>query len=450
MREINLASFGGIADGVTDNTDSFAAAMQALKEAGGGSLKIGKGVWRTGPIEIFSNISIALDEGAVLLFIPDPERYKPVKTRWEGLECYAMHPCIFASEQENITITGKGVIDGSGGYWWDMFREKRGRGQQKPETQYELKLADLNPGYETQPSGGGGRKIQFLRPPLVQFHKCSKVKIEGVTLQNSPFWTLHPLYCRDVVISGIKIKNPVDAPNTDGMDIDSCEDVLIENCMVSVGDDGIVLKSGSGEDGIRVGKPCRRITVRDCEIKDGHGGIVIGSETAAGIYEVLTEDCLFKGTDRGIRIKTRRGRGGEIHDLEFRNLTMENNLCPFAINMFYRPGAVMTDGFFSQSALPVNAATPSIKNIRISDIRASGCRASAGFIAGLPESPVENVVINRCEFSTDEGSGVSPDESDMFLGIPAITEKSIRLLNVKNIQFNEVNVKGPLEAIIYR
>ena len=185
-------------------------------------------------------------------------------------------------------------------------------------------------------------------------------------------------------------------------------------------------------------------------IEDGHGGIVIGSETAAGVYEVLTEDCLFRGTDRGIRIKTRRGRGGKIHDLEFRNLTMENNLCPFAINMFYRPGAALTDGYFTQSALPVNAATPSIKNIRISDIKASGCRASAGFIAGLPESPVENVTINRCEFSTDERSGVSPDESDMFLGIPAITEKSIRLLNVKNIQFNEVNVRGPLEAFIYR
>jgi len=450
MPDINIASFGGIADGVTDNSVFFTTALKTLKETGGGILRIGNGVWRTGPIEIFSGITVSLDEGAVLSFIPEPERYNPVWTRWEGLECYAMHPCIFAAEQENITITGKGVLDGGGGRWWDTLREKRHLNQQEPQTPQELALAALNRGYETQQSGGGGRKMQFLRPPLVQFLNCSKIRLEGVTLQNSPFWTLHPLYCRDVVISGLTIKNPFDAPNTDGMDIDSCEDVLIENCMVSVGDDGIVLKSGSGEDGIRVGKPCRRITVRNCMIEDGHGGIVIGSETAAGVYEVLIEDCLFRGTDRGIRIKTRRGRGGKIHDLEFRNLTMENNLCPVAINMFYRPGAAITDGYFTQSALPVNAATPSIKNIRISDIRASGCRASAGFIAGLPESPVENVVINRCEFSTDERSGVSPDESDMFLGIPAITEKSIRLLNVKNIQFNEVNVKGPLEAFIYR
>jgi polygalacturonase len=450
MPELNLASFGGLADGITDNSSSFAAALQTLKESGGGDLRIGKGVWRTGPIEIFSGITIALDEGAVLSFIPEPERYSPVWTRWEGLECYAMHPCVFAVGQEDIAIIGEGVLDGSGRYWWDTLREKRSRGQQGPQSPQELALAALNRGYETQQSGGGGRKIQFLRPPLLQFLNCSKIRLEGVTLQNSPFWTLHPLYCRDVVISGVYIKNPFDAPNTDGMDIDSCEDVLVENCTVSVGDDGIVLKSGSGEDGMRVGKPCRRITVRNCTIEDGHGGIVIGSETAAGVSEVLTEECLFRGTDRGIRIKTRRGRGGKIHDLEFRNLTMENNLCPLAINMFYRPGAVLTDGYFSQNALPVNAATPSIKNIRISGVRASGCRASAGFIAGLPESPVENVSINRCEFSVDERSGVSPDESDMFLGIPAITEKSIRLLNVKNIQFNEVNVRGPAEAFIYR
>ncbi|MDR2702214.1 MAG: glycoside hydrolase family 28 protein [Spirochaetaceae bacterium] len=450
MPELNIASFGGTADGVTDNSGPLAAALQTLKEAGGGCLRIGEGVWRTGPIEISSGVTIALDEGAVLSFIPEPERYSPVWTRWEGLECYAMHPCVFADGQEDIAITGKGVLDGNGLYWWDMLREKRALGQQSPQSPQELALAALNRGYETQQSGGGGRKIQFLRPPLLQFLNCSKIRLEGVTLQNSPFWTLHPLYCHDVVISGLTVKNPFDAPNTDGMDIDSCEDVLIENCTVSVGDDGIVLKSGAGEDGMRVGKPCRRITVRNCTIEDGHGGIVIGSETAAGVSEVVTEECLFRGTDRGIRIKTRRGRGGKIHDLEFRKLTMENNLCPLAINMFYRPGAALTDGYFSQNALPVNAATPSIKNIHISDIRASGCRASAGFIAGLPESPVENVSIDRCEISTDELSGVSPDESDMFLGIPAITEKSIRLLNVKNIQFNEVNVRGPAEAFIYR
>jgi polygalacturonase len=450
MAEHNIVSFGGTGDGSCDNSGAFRAALNTIKEAGGGTLRIGKGVWRTGPFELFSHTTLLLDEGAVISFIPEPPRYPPVWTRWEGIECYAMHPCVFATGREDIAVTGKGAIDGNGQYWWDMVRKKNSGNQQRPQSPEELALAALNQGYDNQPSGGGGRKRQFLRPPLVQFHNCSKIRLEGITLRNSPFWTLHPLYSIGVVISNLVISNPQDAPNTDGIDIDSCENVLIENCHDTVGDDGIVLKSGSGEDGIRAGKPCRRVTVRNCKIESGHGGIVIGSETAAGISEVLAENCLFSGTDRGIRIKTRRSRGGAIRDLEFRKLTMENNLCPLAINMFYRCGAGIEDGYFSTEALPVDAATPSIRNIRISDIKATGCRASAGFIAGLPESPVENISVRRCEFSTDENSGVSPDESDMFLGLPSVTEKGIRLLNVKNVEFTDVNVIGPAEAFVYR
>jgi polygalacturonase len=238
------------------------------------------------------------------------------------------------------------------------------------------------------------------------------------------------------------------------MDIDSCTAVLIENCRVAVGDDGIALKSGSGEDGVRAGKPTADVTVRGCTVEDGHGGIVIGSETAAGIAGVLAEDCVFKGTDRGIRIKTRRGRGGEIRDLEFRNLVMENNLCPLSVNMYYRCGAESEEGkpggLFSLNPLPVNTLTPSIKNIRISGVTARNCRASAGFIAGLPEAPVENLEIRDCEFSVLEESGISPDESDMYLGIPPAAGKGFRVLNVKEPRFSGVTVKGPKEDFLYR
>jgi polygalacturonase len=184
-------------------------------------------------------------------------------------------------------------------------------------------------------------------------------------------------------------------------------------------------------------------------VQDGHGGIVIGSETAAGIFNVTAENCAFKGTDRGIRIKTRRGRGGQIQDLSFHNLVMENNLCPLAINMYYRCGADLSDGFFSLESQPVTAATPAIKNISISDIRAIGCKASAGFIAGLPESPIENLSISNCDFSTDECSPVNPDESDMFLGLPPVQEKSFRILNAKDPAFSAVTIRGPKEAFIY-
>ena len=447
MLELNLASSSS---GEQDNSKAFKTALLEIKASGGGTLRVSEGVWRTGPLELFSNTTLILDKGAVVSFIPEPERYTPVRTRWEGVECYGMHPCLFASGQSNICIEGGGIFDGSGQVWWDALNQKRLQGQNKPQTPQELALAYLNAGFENQPGGGGGREIQFLRPPLIQFFNCENIILRGITLQNSPFWTLHPVFCSNIIITGVSINNPHDAPNTDGIDIDSCEDVLIEKSHVSVGDDGIAIKSGSGEDGIRAGKPSKSINIQGCTVEDGHGGIVIGSETAAGVYDILAEDCIFNGTDRGIRIKTRRGRGGRIENLEFKNLKMENNLCPLAINMFYRCGADSTDSFFNQEALPVNDTTPSIKNITINNIQANGCRASAGFIAGLPESPVENLTIQHCEFSTDESSSLSPDESDMFFGIPSIQEKSFRLLNVKNTVFNEVYVKGPKEAFIYR
>jgi hypothetical protein len=293
--------------------------------------------------------------------------------------------------------------------------------------------------------------MQFLRPPLVQFLNCTGIVLEHITLMNSPFWTLHPVRCRDIKITGLTIINPQDAPNTDGIDIDSSTAVVIENCRISVGDDGIALKAGAGT-GSK--EPTGEVIVRNCAVENAHGGIVIGSETAGGIYGVVAENCLFKGTDRGIRIKSRRGRGGQIRDLEFRNLTMEDNLCPLAINMYYRCGAEgeadKPDGFFSLNPLPLDPATPWVKNVLISDIRASGCRASAGFIVGLPEAPVENLRICRSVFATDEESPVSPDESDMFLGIPAVRGKSFRLLNVKDPEFSEVTVTGPAEAFIHQ
>jgi len=449
MVKHDIESFGGKGDGVTDNSAAFAKAFLTIRESGGGILRVGKGTWKTGPLEIFSHTTLELDEGALVSFIPDPALYPPVWTRWEGVECHAMHPCVFASGQKDIAIVGKGALDGKGRYWWDRYREKRRKGQTLPETPEEIALAELNRGFEGQPGGGGGREMQFLRPPLVQFFECSDVRLEGVTLKNSPFWTLHPVYCTGVSIMGLTIFNPNDSVNTDAIDVDSCQNVVIEGCNLSVGDDGITLKSGSGEDGIRVGRPCRDIRIKGCTVEDGHGGIVIGSETAAGIFDVQAEDCIFRGTDRGIRIKTRRGRGGRIENLDFRGLTMENNLCPVVINMFYKCGASPSDAYFSQEALPVGITTPQVRNVRIRDVRATGCRASAGFFAGLPESPVEDLDISRCEFFVDEQSETRPVESDMFFGVPDTPEKGIRLLNVKGPRFNDISVQGATRVFVF-
>ncbi|MCM1322364.1 MAG: glycoside hydrolase family 28 protein [Bacteroides sp.] len=441
MTVINLEQFGGKAENTFDNTEAFKNAFAHLKAQGGGKLIVKSGVWRTGPIDFVSNTTLYLEENAVISFIPEPELYQPVRTRWEGVECYAMHPCVFGSGVHDAVIGGKGIIDGEGSVWWEMRRQKKNQGC--PVTEIEKKLASLNPDYRSQPGGGGGREVQFLRPPLIQFINCANIRIEDVTVRNSPFWTVHPVYCDNFSMYRVSVCNPHDAPNTDGIDIDSCTNVQIIDCSVSVGDDGIALKSGSGPDGIRVNKPCRNVIVRGCTVGDGHGGIVIGSETAAGVDHLLAENCVFDKTDRGIRIKTRRGRGGDIHHLEFRNLTMNENLCPFAMNMYYKCGASPDDPLFSLEKQPVTEQTPRIHDVLISGIHADGCRASAGFIAGLPEAPVENLVIENSVFTTDESSSASPQDSDMFFGIPPVAQKSFRVKFADNPEFSNVAVRGP-------
>lgn len=449
MATVKLESFGGIADGLFDNTEAFRSAFESMREGGGGMLILGSGVWSTGPIKLFSLSTLYLEEDAILSFIPEPERYPPVCTRWEGVECYAMHPLLFSSGQRDILITGKGRIEGNGSVWWDMYNTKRKQGQKTPLTPIENEFALLNPDYKTQPGGGGGREIQFLRPPLIQFYECQNVRLENVTIANSPFWTVHSLYCDNVVLSSVIVENPHDAPNTDGIDIDSCSNVVIDGCRVTVGDDGIALKSGSGSDGRRVNRPTCHVRIQNCTVGDGHGGIVIGSETAAGIFDVFAENCTFLGTDRGIRIKTRRGRGGEMYDLTFHNLVMERNLCPLSINMYYRCGASLADkGVFSLESETLTDSIPRIHDISISGIRATGCRASAGFIIGLPEAPIRNLVLEDCIFETDEDCDIGPDEADMFLGLPSVAVKSVRIRNVLSPVFWNVTVKGPEEAFI--
>lgn len=450
MKTITLELFGGKADGIFNNTGAFAMAFAELARNGGGTLNVSKGKWATGPIDIPSDTTLNLEEGAELSFIPDPNLYPPAFTRWEGVECFAMHPLVFSSHSKNVKITGKGTINGNGQPWWDTVKEKKARKQSKPELPCELVLASMNPGFEGQAGGGGGRETQFLRPSLVEFSFCENVVIEGVKIIDSPFWTVHPLYVKGLTLRNLHIENPYTAPNTDGIDVDSCEDVTIEDCFVSVGDDGICIKSGSGPDGIRVNKPTVNVTVKNCTVRNAHGGIVLGSETAAGMSNIVAENCDVSGTDRGIRIKSRRGRGGDINGITLTNLKMDNTLCPIAMNMYYKCGITDQNApEFSLEKQPVTSTTPRIHNVTITGCSGTGCKASAGLIVGLPEMPIDNVVIKDCHFTTDESSDRSPMESDMFYGLPEVSVKSFRVRNLENTDFKNVVIEGPAETFIY-
>lgn len=450
MTEINIKDFGAKNNGKFDNTKAFKAAFDELAKNGGGKLVVDEGTWLTGPIDLVDNATLELKEGAELSFISDPSVYPPAYTRWEGVECYAMHALLRAADCKNVTITGKGTINGNGNDWWGIVKAKKAVGQSKPMASYELALAKLNPGYENQAGGGGGRETQFLRPCLVEFMNCQHVVFEGIQLKNSPFWTVHPLYSDDLTLKDLRIENPYSAPNTDGIDIDSCTNVKVLNCFVSVGDDGICLKSGSGPDGIRVNKPTSNVTIKDCTVRLAHGGIVFGSETAAGIQHVLAENCDLSGTDRGIRIKSRRGRGGDLCDITLKNLVMNDTLCPIAMNMYYKCGINdVNSPLFSLEKQPVTSETPRIHDVKIIGCKGKNCKASAGFIVGLPEMPIDNLEIRDCEFSTDESSDRSPMESDMFYGLPEVFVKSFRVRNAPGAKFENVKIEGPKETFIY-
>lgn len=434
----SVKEYGAVGDGVHDDSDAFARALQAAGRIGG-KVMVPEGTWSCGPIEIGSGVELHLERGARVKFIPDFSLYGPVRSRWEGVDCWCMHPCIHVHDANDVRITGEGTIDGSGELWWQASRFKR-ETQKGPETALEKRFAALNVGFESQPGGGGGRQCQFLRPPLLQFQNCRNVILSGVTLIDSPFWTVHPLYCDGIFIDGVTIKNPSDAPNTDGIDIDSCRNVRITDCTVDVGDDGIALKSGSGPDGIAAGRPTCSVFVGRCTVRNAHGGIVIGSETAAGIWDVEATDCLFDGTDRGIRIKTRRGRGGHIHDLKFNRLTMRDNLCPFTVNMYYRCGG-FEDRFFSLEPQPIEDDTPAIERIRVDACHAQGSRSSAGFIVGLPERHIKDLVVTDCSFDVAPDASGAIDESEMYNGLPPVADRGIRCRNVE-ATFNGVTVGG--------
>ena len=387
-----------IGDGRYDNTLS----LQSLFDQGG-KITIPEGVYLTGPLTISKSADIRFEEGAVIRFIPDFSLYKPVYTRWEGVKCWCMHPCLYIKDASCVTLSGKGVIDGSGDVWWNQANARRNAGD-GPQSEIEKKFAALNPDFESQPGGGGGRQVQFLRPPLVQIHSSQDVTIDGLRLQNSPFWTLHPLFSKNITLKNLMIENPAEAPNTDGI-------------------------------------------VTNCTVKAAHGGAVIGSETAAGINNVTVSGCTFDGTDRGIRIKSRRGRGGCLHDLRFENLVMKNNLCPLVVNMYYRCGC-SDMSLFSLDEMPLGDETPSLYNLEVINCTGIDARSSAAMLVGLPESPLRNVSIRNCSFSIARENLEPVDRSDMYLGLPEITCRGIRLRFIDNPVLENIHVEGASQDFI--
>jgi len=320
-REFLLTEFGTIADGKCDCTNAFERAVKAVSDFGGGRIIVPAGEYLTGPIHIKSNIELHLQKGATVRFIQDPDRYLPVVlTRFEGIELYNYSPFIYANGQQNIAITGEGLLDGQSDkeYWWyykgkSEFGWHEGLPEQSSDVKELLRMAREHLPVENRIFGHG----HYLRPNFIQFYNCKNVMIEGIKLIRSPMWCIHPVMCTDVIVREVTIQSQ--GPNNDGINPESCNYVLIENCHFDTGDDSIAIKSGKNEDGRRINVPSEYILIRNNVVhsQQSHGGVVIGSEMSGGVRNVVARQNLFINLERALRIKTNTARGGAIENIFF-------------------------------------------------------------------------------------------------------------------------------------
>lgn len=392
------------------NEKSVTATIQGyidqLHQAGGGRLMFASGVYPTSSLMLKSNVELHLQPGAVLRFSDDPKEYPVVVSRWEGVKREVYASCIYADGAENIAITGFGTIDGQGQKWWDVFHNH-------PE------------------------QLEYPRPKLISFDSCQQITLRDVSLVNSPSWTVNPILCQDITVDNIKIKNPADSPNTDGIDPESCKNVRISNCLIDVGDDCIAIKSGTEETKERVS--CENITISNCQMLHGHGGVVLGSEMSGDIRNVTISNCIFQDTDRGIRLKSRRGRGGVIEDIRVNNLIMDNVICPFTLNLYYFCGPKGKEKYvWDKNPYPISEETPQFRRIHFANISARNVHAAAGFIYGLSEQFISDISFHEVAISMAKEP--IPGKPAMMTGMEEMTSQGFYIGCAKNVHFDRLEL----------
>ncbi|WP_316830570.1 glycoside hydrolase family 28 protein [Pedobacter aquatilis] len=470
----SIVSFGAKGDGLTLNTSNINKAIASVSQKGGGVVLIPSGLWLTGPIELKSNVNLHLKRDAILQFTDDFNQYKLVEGNWEGQPAWRNQSPISGSNLENIAITGSGIIDGNGGAWRMVKKDKL------TETQWQKLVAsggsvseDGKLWYPSQKTVKGAKTKNagvivpgktaadyedikdFLRPNLLVLNSCKKILLEGVTFQNSPAWNLHPLMCEDLTLRNLQVKNPWFAQNGDGVDVESCKNVLIEGSTFDVGDDGICIKSGRDEAGRKRGMPTENVIIRNNIVYHAHGGFVIGSEMSGGAKNIWVYDCSFIGTDIGLRFKTTRGRGGVVENIYVNN-----------INMIDIPGeAILFDMYYAAQdpvplagekreaiktiTVPVTEATPQFKNFYIKDVVANGAE-KAIFFRGLPEMNIKDVHLENVTIQAKKGIEII-EASGIFLKnvnvITANTNPVVLVQNGTNININGLQYKKESELL---
>jgi len=382
-----ITDYGAVADGKSNNSDAIKKAIAACVAAGGGKVIIPEGKFLTGPIHLKSNVNLHLKEGAEVLFSTDQADYLPVvHTSYEGVELMNHSPLIYAYEQKNIAVTGKGVFNGQADKtnWWPWSgAERYGHEDGSPQQQDAHNLPRLRKMNEegtpvNERIFGEGHQ---LRPSFFEPFECENVLVKGVTFTNAPFWIMHPIKCTNVTIDGVTARSH--GPNNDGCDPEYSKNVLIKNCLFDTGDDCIAIKSGRNNDGRRVAIPSENIVVQNCEMKDGHGGVVMGSEISAGVRNVFVRDCKMDSPnlDRAIRIKTNTLRGGFVDGVYVKDIQIgQVKEAVLKVNTHY--------GIYENQE---GDYIPEIRNIYLENITVENGGEYGLLIQGREQSPVQNI-----------------------------------------------------------
>jgi hypothetical protein len=433
----NISDHGADPTGHIKCTAIINHLIDSLAGKGGGTLFFPSGTFLTGPIIMKSNITLYIDAGSTIAFSDDFDDYLPmVQSRWEDVRVKNFKSQIYAYRCENIAIRGDGHLEGQGQKWWDFMRSVNSK--QSVDNKWQQIFKKENEELLAK-NAYISSKNNFLRPPMVTTYECKNVLIEGVSFSNPPFWTIMPAFTDNITITGITIENPGNSPNTDGIDPSSCKNVHISNCHISVGDDCIVIKSGRDEDGRAANSATENITITNCTMLKGHGGVVIGSEMSGGVRRIAISNCVFDGTDIGIRIKTMRGRGGVVEDILVSNVIMNN---------IVNEGILITLRYQRTQPEPLSERTPSVKNVNLSGINIQGARRPIA-VYGLEERDVSGIRISdissfsRMGILLENSSGVSLHDIRMDIkeGSPLEAKDS------KRIVWDMVTVVSPVKDL---
>lgn len=396
QRVFDIRVYGAVEGGHETATLAFKQAVNACHEAGGGRVLVPEGKWLSGPIHFKSNVNLHLEKGAEILFSKKWDDYLPLTLiQRGGFFCYNYSPPIYAYQVENIAITGDGTLNGQGQTWWPWKKNQPGM----------VRLFEMGNSGVPVSDRVFGTEEDGVRPPFIQFIESKNILIEGVTIKDGPSWNLHPVFCENLIIRGITIQSH--GPNNDGIDIDGCKNVLIENCTLDVGDDAICLKSGRDEEAWEIGRPTENVVVRDCVVKAGHGGFVIGSEMSAGVNNVLVYGCHFVGTSRGIRMKSRLGRGGVVENIHIHDVNMDSiKNEAIILSLRYDGEPIEKDMDYQNMA---ESHPPTFRNIHLENITCKSA-GKALVLEGLPggdylrEISLKDIEINSIDAGKIEDS----------------------------------------------